>query len=114
MPSSKHKFIRTISAGIYSLPHYDVNLLNCLFLKEEEEEETQSGFRLQILDGSGAVARPAGTTADDGLSPSQGRAEGTEDFPALGAAPGRCGQAGRHRIRSGSGRRASASRVSGT
>uniref|UniRef100_A0A287CT01 Phosphatase and actin regulator n=1 Tax=Ictidomys tridecemlineatus TaxID=43179 RepID=A0A287CT01_ICTTR len=32
MLSSKHKFIRrTISAGIYSLPHYDVNLLNCLF-----------------------------------------------------------------------------------
>lgn len=38
MLSSKHKFIRTISAGIYSLPHYDVNLLNCLFLKRRRRE----------------------------------------------------------------------------
>lgn len=37
MLSSKHKFIRTISAGIYSLPHYDVNLLNCLFLKRRRK-----------------------------------------------------------------------------
>lgn len=33
--SSKHKFIRTISAGICPLPHYDVNL-NCLFFYKKK------------------------------------------------------------------------------
>lgn len=46
MLSSQHKFIRTISAGIYSLPHYDVNLLNCLFLKEEEEKIKGNAIRI--------------------------------------------------------------------
>lgn len=59
--SSKHKFIRTISAGICPLPHYDVNL-NCLFYKKKKKKrkkrkekkekkkkqrETQSGFCVQ-------------------------------------------------------------------
>lgn len=36
--------MRTISAGVCPLPHYDVNL-NCLFLKKKEEERKEERRR---------------------------------------------------------------------
>lgn len=81
MLSSKHKFIRTISAGIYSLPHYDVNLLNCLFLKRRR--------RKRKPDQDSLCESPVVTTLRSELlvPPRTPRAPAGQsgDFPALGA-----------------------------
>lgn len=78
MLSSKHKFIRTISAGIYSLPHYDVNLLNCLFLKKKKNKRKRdqdslcenamvTAWRSEPLARLRIPRAPTGQT-EDGLS----------------------------------------------
>lgn len=90
MLSSKHKFIRTISAGIYSLPHYDVNLLNCLFfLKEEKSRKHNQDF---MCENAKVMARRSELlvpllTPKCIPNPSSAKGTGralTEDFPAGG------------------------------
>lgn len=81
MLSSKHKFIRTISAGIYSLPRYDVNLLNCLFLKRRRKIK---GNPIRILFAKTQRPPLRGQSCWHPQTP-RAPAGRTEDFPAPGA-----------------------------